>query len=92
MRFHSCFCFFSWYSCRSEITAGIKKYKSTNKKNKKKRDKIISLAKSKLNSIEIVISKVLIDSNISHDEFVLINNVLKEFYDMKEEIKNSNNK
>ena len=92
MRFHSCFCFFSWYSCRSEITAGIKKYKSTNKKNKKKRDKIISLAKSKLNSIEILISKVLIDSNISHDEFVLINNVLKKFYDMNEEIKSSNDK
>ena len=34
----------------------------------------------------------LIDSNISHDEFVLINNVLKEFYDIKEETKNTNNK
>ena len=52
----------------------------------------VLLAKSKLNNIEVLISKALIDSNISHDEFVLINNVLKEFYDMKEEIKNSNNK
>ena len=74
------------------ITAGIKKYKSIIKKKKKKHDKIVLLAKSKLNSIEVLISKALIDSNISHDEFVLINNVLKEFYDMKEEIKNSNNK
>ena len=74
------------------ITAEIKKHKSINKKNKKENDKIISLAKSKLNSIEVLISKALIDSNISHDEFVLINNVLKEFYDMKEEIQNSNNK
>ena len=73
------------------ITAGIKKYKSIIKKKKKKHDKIVLLAKSKLNSIEVLISKALIDSNISHDEFVLINNVLKEFYDMKEEIKNSNN-
>ena len=48
------------------------------------------LAKSKLNSIEVLISKALIDSNISHDECVLINNVLKEFYDTKEELKNSN--
>ena len=32
----------------------------------------------------------MIDPNISLEEFVLINNVLKEFYDMKEEIKNSN--
>ena len=45
------------------------------------------LAKSNLSRIEVLISKVLIDSNISHDEFVLINNALKEFYDTKEEIK-----
>ena len=48
------------------------------------------LAKSTLNSIEVLISIALIDSNISHDEFVLINNMLKEFYDMKEESKSSN--
>ena len=54
------------------IAAGIKKYKSIIKKNKnkKKHDKTILLAKSKLNSIEILISKALIDSNISHDEFI----------------------
>ena len=50
------------------------------------------LAKSKLNGIEVLISKALTDSNISHDELVLINNMLKEFYDMKEEIKNVNDK
>ena len=49
-------------------------------------------AKSRLNRIEVLISKALINSNISHDEFVLINNVLKEFYDMKEKIKNYNKK
>ena len=49
------------------------------------------LAKSKLNSIEVLVSKALTDSNINHDEFVLLNNVLI-FYDMKKEIKNSNNK
>ena len=42
--------------------------------------------------MEVLICKTLIDSNISHNDFVLINNVLKEFYDMKEGIKNSNNK
>ena len=46
------------------------------------------LAKSKLNSKEVLISKALIDSNISHDEYVLINNVLKEYDNIKEEIKN----
>ena len=57
------------------------------KKKNKRHDKIALLEKSKLNSIEVLISKALIDSYISNDEFVLINNVLKEFYDMKEEIK-----
>ena len=70
------------------ITAGIKKYKSIIKKKKKKHDKIVLLAKSKLNSIEVLISKALINSVISHDEFVLINNVLKEYNAMKKEIKN----
>ena len=53
---------------------------------------MLLLEKSKLNSIEALISETLIDSNISHNEFVLINNVLKKFYDIKEEIKNSNDK
>ena len=57
------------------------------KKKKKKHDKIVLLARSKLNSIEVLISKALINSVISHDEFVLINNVLKECNEMKEEIK-----
>ena len=71
------------------ITAGIKKYKSIINKNKNKHDKKVLLAKSKLNSIEVLISKVLINAAISHDEFVLTNNVLKEYDKMKEEIKNS---
>ena len=46
------------------------------------------LAKSKLNSIEVLTSKALMDSVISHNEFVLINNFIKEYNKMKEEIKN----
>ena len=46
----------------------------------------------KLNNVEVLISKALINLNISHDEFVLINSLLKEYHDMKEEIKTSNNK
>ena len=49
------------------------------------------LAKSRLNSVKVLISKALIDLNISHDEFVLINNVLKLFYDMEEKIKYTEN-
>ena len=62
-------------------------------KNKKKKcGKIVLLAKTNLNTIEVLISKALIDSNISHDEFLTVNNVLKDYDDMKEEIKNSNDK
>ena len=60
------------------ITPAIKKYKSIIKKKKKNHDKIVLLAKSKLNSIKVLISKALIDSAISHDEFVLQNNIPKE--------------
>ena len=69
------------------ITAGIKKYKSIIKK-KKKHDKILVLRKDKLNTIDVLISKALIDSYISHDEFVSVNNVLREYYEMEKEIKN----
>ena len=44
-------------------------------------------AKSKLNRTQVLISKALSDSNISHDEFVLINNILKKYYKLKVEIK-----
>ena len=32
---------------------------------------------------------ILIDSYISHEEFVSVNNVLREYYEMKEEQKNT---
>ena len=70
------------------ITAAIKKYKSIIKQNKMKHNKIVLLAKSKLNSIEVLISKALIDSIISHNDFFLINTVLNEYNELKEETKN----
>ena len=45
---------------------------------------IVLLAKTKLNTIEVLISKSLNDSYISHNEFVLVNDVLKEYDDRKE--------
>ena len=45
------------------------------------------IAKSKLNRIEVLNSKVLIDSNISHNEVVLINNELKEYERRNKKIK-----
>ena len=71
------------------IKAGIKKYKIIIKKKKMKYDKIVLLGKEKLNTIKFLISKSLINSYISHDEFVSINNVLREYNDMNEEIKKS---
>ena len=47
--------------------------------------------KAKLDTIEILISKALINQDISHDKFVSINSVLKEYNEMKEEIKNPQN-
>ena len=64
----------------------MKKYKSIIKKKKKKHQEIVLLVKSNLSSIEVLNSKSLIDSNISHDKFLLINNALKEYDDMKQEV------
>ena len=61
------------------ITAGVKKYKSVIKKKKKKHDKMVLLRKAKLTTIEIVINKALIDFYINHDEFISVNNVLREY-------------
>ena len=70
------------------ITAEIKKYKSIIKKKKKKKHyKIRLLRKDKLNTIEALISKGLIDSYSSHEEFLSVN-LLTEDCAMKEEMKN----
>ena len=45
------------------------------------------VAKSKLNSIELLVYTALTNSNISYYKYVLINNVLKEYDDTKEEKK-----
>ena len=73
---------------RLKICAAIKKYKSIIIKKKKKHNKIALLVKTKRNTIGALISRALINSYINHDEFVLVNNVLRKYSDMKEEIKN----
>ena len=61
------------------ITAGIKKYKLI-----RRRSMINSIVKKyKSNTIEFLNSKALIDSYISHDKFVSINNVLREHSEIK---------
>ena len=59
------------------------------KKRKKKRNKIIALAKSKLNTIETLLSSALNDSKISHEDFT---NIIKEkniYENIKENIKDT---
>ena len=58
-------------------------YQSKIKQKGKKHDKIVFIAKTKLNSIEVPIYKTLIDLYISYDELVLVNNVLKEYDDLR---------
>ena len=71
------------------ITSGIKTCKRIKTQKKKKHNKIVLLGKYKLDTIEILFFKTSIDSYISHDEFVSVNNMLKEYNKMKEKIKNS---
>ena len=62
--------------------------KVTKKKNKKKYSKIILLARSKLNSIETLMSRSLIDLDKSHEEFKRIVNDKEKYDQMKESIRN----
>ena len=48
----------------------------------------VESASFELNSIEVLISRALTDSVIICDNLLLISNVLKEYLDIKEEIKN----
>ena len=49
-------------------------------KKRKEDDKIVLLGKAKLATIEVIISKVyIIHMYISHDEFVSLNNGLREY-------------
>ena len=57
------------------------------KKRKKKHNKIIVLAKNKLNMIDTLLSSALNDSEISHEEFTNIINEANIFENIKENIK-----
>ena len=59
----------------SLTTRTIKKLLSTTRNKKKEHDKILMLPKSKLDSIETLVSQVLIDIEISHEEF---NEIIRE--------------
>ena len=50
------------------------------------------LAKSKLNSIETVVSQALVDMEISHEEFVAIFKEKDKYEKMKENVRNVSEK
>ena len=75
------------------ITTGIvKKLLSITRNKKKKHDKILISAKSKLNGIEILVSQALIDLEISHEEFITILKEKNRYEKMKENLKNVSEK
>ena len=75
------------------LTTGIIKTLLKITRNKKKNhDKIIMLAKSKLNSIETLVSKALIDMEISHEEFTTILKEKGKYEKMKKKLRNASEK
>ena len=75
------------------LTTGItKKLLKTTKKKKKKHDKILMLATSKLNSIENLVSRALIDMDINHEEFITILKEKNKYEKMKENVKSISEK
>ena len=73
------------------ITTGIiKKLLNITRKKKKKHDKILMLVKSKLNSIEALISQALIDMAISHEEFISILKEKDRYEMMKNNLRDKN--
>ena len=75
------------------LTTGIvKKLSNITRKKKKKHDKVLMLAKSKLNSIKSLISQALIDMDISHKEFITILNEKEKYDNMKDNLRSENEK
>ena len=75
------------------LTTGIvKKLLIITRNKKKKHDKILMLAKNKLNSTETLISQALIDMEISHEEFITILKEKDKYKKMKDNLRSENEK
>ena len=73
------------------ITTGfVKKFLKTTRNKKKKHNKIVMLARSKLNSIESKISEALINNEISHEENMIILNEETKYRELKESVRMMN--
>ena len=76
----------------SLATGIIKKLLKTARNKKKKHNKILMLPKSKLNSIEALVSHALIDMEISREEFITILKEKDQYEEMKENVRNLSDK
>ena len=73
------------------ITSGfVKRFLQIIRNKKKKHNNIVMLARSKLISMESKISKALMDSEISHEDFETISNEEKKYRELKESIRMMN--
>ena len=72
------------------VTTGVvKKLLNIIRKKKKKHNKIITLARNKLNIIETLISRALIAFDVSHEEFSKIIYEKNNYEQMKDNIRNA---
>ena len=70
------------------ITIGfVKKLLKTTRNKKQKHNKIVMLARSKLNSIESKMSEALINNEISHEDFMTTLDEEKKYRELKESIR-----
>ena len=65
----------------------VKKLLKATRNKKKKHNKIVMLARSKLDSIESKISEALINDHISHEDFITIINEETNYRELKESIR-----
>ena len=68
-------------------TGLVKKLLKTTRNKKKKHNKIVMLARSKLNSIEGKLSEALMNNEISHEDFMTIINEQRNYRELKENIR-----
>ena len=71
----------------SLCTGLVKRLLKATRNKKKKHNKIVMLARSKLNSIESKISEALISYKISHEDFITIINEERNYRELKESIR-----
>ena len=71
----------------SILTGIVKKLLKTRQNKNKKHNKIVMLARSKLNSIESKIYEALINNEISHEDFMILINKERNYREIKERIR-----